>query len=120
MSSILKISCSVYRRGEKFCMVEMCLTGHAFQKYMLQKCSASIDSYPNHRVICHKNGNFHSFQLVHHLIDRSAKVSVVEWYKHCITAAHCSGLNFNNFVSDSFISITIWCPFPLCSPHHCI
>jgi hypothetical protein len=55
MSSILKISCSVYGRGEKFCMVGMCLTGHGFQKYMLQKCSASIDSYPNHRVIWHKN-----------------------------------------------------------------
>lgn len=64
MSSTLKISCSVYGRGEKFCMVGMCLTGHRFQKLMLQKCSASIDFYQNHRVIWHRNGNFHCFQLV--------------------------------------------------------
>ena len=67
-------------------MVEMCLTGHAFQKYMLQKCSASIDSYPNHSVICHKNGNFHSFQLVHHLID--VTMSVVELSVNIVSLQH--------------------------------
>lgn len=68
MSLILKISCSGFGREGKFCGVGMCLTVRRFRKYMLQKCSASIGSYPNHRIIWHTNGNSNSFPLAHHLI----------------------------------------------------
>uniref|UniRef100_A0A0A9G601 Uncharacterized protein n=1 Tax=Arundo donax TaxID=35708 RepID=A0A0A9G601_ARUDO len=52
MSLTRKISCFGYGRGNLY-VVEICLTGCRFQKYMMRKSIASIDSYPNHRIIWH-------------------------------------------------------------------